>query len=447
MTDYLYNIKPEYILIIGASLIVIISFIFNFIAKKTHVPSVLLLMLLGVLMQFAFPDLQDNPLVSKMLIIVGKVGVILIVLEAALDLKLEKEKIGLILRSFGMAIFGLIATSVLTAFLLQELLQIDFYRALVYGVPMSILSSAIIIPSVKTLPLGQKEFLIYESTFSDILGIIFFQFLIEPNSFENPTDVILGVGANIGITLLVAIIFSYLVVWGFSRLKSSVKLFLVISVLTLAYGIGSVFHLSSLIIILLFGLILGNVDVFFRGRIKDLVDSSEIKPLFNEFHIITLESAFFLRTFFFVMFGLTITISTLVNTEVAFQSLMVLLILFIVRFILLKLIVWERTIIPKLWIAPRGLITILLFYSIPAAYAVPEFNQGILLYTILISSVIMTFALIRARGRSIKDVLIKEHNLSYLEDELNEDIDQKAQEYHTREVHGEVKKDKEDSVD
>ena len=438
MTEFINSIKPEYILIIGGSLIVIISFIFNFIAKKTHIPSVLLLMILGVIMQFAFPELKANPLISKSLIIVGKIGVILIVLEAALDLQLKKEKIGLILRSLGMALFGLIATSLLTAYLIQELLHVDFYRALIYSVPLAILSSAIIIPSVKTLPTVQKEFLIYESTFSDIFGIIFFQFLIEPNNFQNTAEVILSVSTNIGVTLIVAIVFSYLMVWGFSRIKSSVKLFLIISVLTLAYGIGSVFHLSSLIIVLFFGLVLGNVNVFFKGPIKNLVDAKKLKPVFHEFHIITLESAFFLRTFFFVVFGLTITLSSLVDSSVAFESLIIVAILFSVRFILLKLLVWNRPIIPKLWIAPRGLITVLLFYSIPAAYSVPEFNQGILLYTILISSVIMTFALIRANGRKISDVFIKEHNLNYLEDSLNEQISDEIIEFHKSEIQEEI---------
>lgn len=434
MKDFLSAIKPEYILIIGGSLIVIISFIFNFIAKKTHVPSVLLLMLLGVGMQFAFPDLKANPLISKTLIIVGKIGVILIVLEAALDLKLQKDKITLILRSLLVALFGLIGTSCLIAYLLQELYLIDFYRGLVYAVPLAILSSAIIIPSVKTLPTRQKEFLIYESTLSDIFGIIFFQFLIEPNTFESASDVVLGVSANIGVTLLVAILFSYLVVWGFSKLKSSVKLFLIISVLTLAYGIGSVFHLSSLIIILFFGLILGNVKVFFRGYIKNFVDSEKLKPVFHEFHIITLESAFFLRTFFFVMFGLTITLGALVDLSVAIESLLIILVIYLVRLILLKLILWNRSINPKLWIAPRGLITVLLFYSIPTAYAVPEFNQGIILYTILVSSVIMTFALIRANGRKIRDVIINDLNLNYLEDGIEREMLEEEIKYHESEL-------------
>ena len=92
------HLKPEYIAIMGASLIIIISFIFNFISKKTSIPSVLLLLILGVVIQLIFPSLKEDPLISQLLIVVGKVGLILIVLEAALDLKIQKDKIGLIVK-------------------------------------------------------------------------------------------------------------------------------------------------------------------------------------------------------------------------------------------------------------------------------------------------------------------------------------------------------------
>ena len=120
-------IKPEYLLIIGGSLIIIISFVFNFISKKTNIPSVLMLMVLGVAIQYLVPDIKDNPLIQKSLIIVGKVGLILIVLEAALDLKLSKDKIGLIIRSFLVALLALGFSSVLIAFCIQGLLFMDFY--------------------------------------------------------------------------------------------------------------------------------------------------------------------------------------------------------------------------------------------------------------------------------------------------------------------------------
>lgn len=423
------HLKPEYITIMGASLIIIISFIFNFISKKTSIPSVLLLLILGVGIQLFFKDLKDDPLISQLLIVVGKVGLILIVLEAALDLKIQKDKIGLIVKSLTMALFALVGSALIIAFAIEYFMDTTFYKALVYAVPLSIMSSAIIIPSVGSLEESKKEFMIYESTFSDILGIIFFQFLTSSEKHEGPADVALNVGVDLLMTIGIAIVLSYMLVWMFQKLTSSVKLFLIIAVLMLVYAVGSVLGISSLIIILFFGLILNNTKIFFRGPLKNVIDEEKIKPVFHEFHIITLESAFVLRTFFFVMFGVSISLMSLVDWHVAFYSMVIVGVLYAVRFILLKIILFGKSISPELYIAPRGLITVLLFYTIPnglneAGDYIPEndmtisnFDPGILLYTILITSVIMTISLIVARGQKVKDVLIDNLNINYIEDD------------------------------
>ncbi len=416
-------IKPEYLIIIGASLVIILSFIFNFISIKTNIPSVLLLMALGIAIQYIYPELKNNPVISKALVVVGKVGLILIVLEAALDLKLKKDKIGLIVKSFLMALFGLAGSSILIALAIQIFLGSSFYDSLIYAVPLSIMSSAIIIPSVTNLNEDKKEFMIYESTFSDIFGIILFQFLTSSEVFYSTSDVIFSVTSNILITILVAVVFSYFAVWGIQKLTSHVKLFLIIAVLMLIYAIGSAFHLSSLIIILFFGLILNNTDIFFSGFLKNSISKARIKPIFKEFYIITLESAFILRTFFFVTFGLTISLISLVNYEVAIQSLAIVGILYFIRFIFLKILLWDKSIVPQLFIAPRGLITVLLFYTIPTKYAIVNFNQGILLYTILITSAVMTIALVIGKGKNISKLLS-----DY--DELHDTIEKSLEEGH-----------------
>ena len=211
------------------------------------------------------------------------------------------------------------------------------------------------------------------------------------------------------------------------------------------YGIGSVYHLSSLIIILFFGIILNNVELFFRGPLKKLMDKDKLKPVFHEFHIITLESAFFLRTFFFVMFGITISLISLVDLQVAIQSIVFVAILYVVRFLTLKVILWNKEIVPQLWIAPRGLITVLLFYTIPNGFengvydplrdlTIGNFDSGVLLYTILITSLVMTFALIKAKGKKISDVMIKDLNFNFIEDGMEEEMEDEIREYHESEL-------------
>lgn len=66
--------------------------------------------------------------------------------------------------------------------------------------------------------------------------------------------------------MVIAIVASYALVFIFQRIKSQAKQFLLISVLLLLYAIGKRMHLPSLIIILVFGLVIANVKLFFPGK-------------------------------------------------------------------------------------------------------------------------------------------------------------------------------------
>ena len=76
----------HYIIIFSS--IIIISYFFNSYSKKSGVPSVLMLIVLGMVFGF-YMEFQDR--FSFILEVLGTVGLILIVLEGALGLKLLKE--------------------------------------------------------------------------------------------------------------------------------------------------------------------------------------------------------------------------------------------------------------------------------------------------------------------------------------------------------------------
>ena len=51
------------------------------------------------------------------------------------------------------------------------------------------------------------------------------------------------------------------------------------------------------------------------------------------------------------------------------------------------------------YLAPRGLITILLFYAIPENMVISQFDNGILLYIILATSSIMAWGMVRHKDK------------------------------------------------
>lgn len=75
---------------------------------------------------------------------------------------------------------------------------------------------------------------------------------------------------------------------------------------------------------------------------------------------------------------------------------------------------------PQLFIAPRGLITVLLFYAIPAEAQVAGFEMGILLYIIISTSLVMTWGMIKNKEGKVQESEI------LLKDEITLEIEKDA---------------------
>ncbi|MFA9389824.1 MAG: cation:proton antiporter [Prolixibacteraceae bacterium] len=386
-----------YFLIIALSIIIVFSFLFNLLAKRTNFPSVLLLIALGigvkVVMSYLEVELDFFPILEAL----GVIGLIMIVLEAALDLELKKEKRALIIKSMIVAFLGLIISSLLISWIIQAVLpNVDFLNSLIYAIPMSIMSSAIIIPSVINLNEENREFMVYESTFSDIFGIMFFYYVLGNVNAHGFSEIAVNVSMNLLTTIGISLLLGYIMVWALQSLKTRTKFFLILAILILLYAIGKLIHISSLLIILIFGLILNNRKVFFRGKLSSLISRSGTVRLLDDFKLFTAETSFLVRTFFFVFFGMSLSLDTFAGSQVWVISFLILAALFGIRIVLFKAVL-RKNIFPRVWLAPRGLITILLFYAIPEEFHLEEFKGGVLFIIIIVTAVIMAISLMMAK--------------------------------------------------
>ena len=383
------------IVIVSLSICIVLSYFFNEIAKRTNIPSVLMLIVAGIILGQVlkfFPEYNVDFFPS--LKILGTIGLIMIVLEGALDLELTKEKSGLIGKATLLAVLGIIGSILFIAPIFHFLLNMDIGLSLLYATPLAVISSAIVLPSVVSLNEYDKELLIYESCISDIIGIMVFNLILSIMQTQEVRGSISDFGIEFLITVAVSFVIGIGLVLLFKFLNAKVKLFFFISILILIYALGKMIHLSPLVMILMFGLILKNHKLFFIGPLKNLMTRMEFKKMEKDFHIISRETAFVLRTFFFIVFGLTINLLSLINFEVIIISLMVFISIYLVRIVLLR--VSEKEGSPILaYVAPRGLITILLFYSIPKDLLSETFQPGVLLWVIILTSIYMTYGLIK----------------------------------------------------
>lgn len=383
---------------------VIISYIFNLIAKKFAIPSVLLLLGTGILVGQVFgQNLLPATFVNKTVEILGVVGLIMIILEASLDLELSRDKSKMIAQAFFAALLILLASSFSIALIIQQATGETFRNCLVYATPMSIISSAIVIPSVENLLPHKREFIIYEASFSDIFGILFFNYLIADEGISIESGILYGF--NIVWSLLLSVVVALGLIYLLSRITLHLKYFLLFAVLLVLYAAGKLLHLPSLLIILFFGLFINNRKIIRPKIIVEGVPQHMFDEVENNLKSITAETAFLIRTFFFILFGYSMNIGIFSQEEVWMTGSMVVLALLVIRFIFLRFIQSQKNTMPELLLMPRGLITILLFYGIPQQFKLNTFNNGILFFVILITSVLMMLGIITAEKKGSSNSL------------------------------------------
>jgi NhaP-type Na+/H+ or K+/H+ antiporter len=381
-----------YVVLIYLSLIVVLSYLFNIIVKKFKIPSVLLLLGTGMIFRYISSHYDMSiPNTKSFLSFLGIVGLILIVLEGALDLKLTRDKAGVIKKSLSAAALILVFSSLLLALLIQWLTDAPFQHCLANAVPLAVISSSITIPSVENLELKKREFLIYESTFSDILGIMLFNYIVLNDTISLGS--VFKFGTDFVLVLAISVVSCLVLLFLLGKLQYHVKFFLILAVLMLAYALGKLFHLSTLLLVLVFGLVINNSKLFIRGPLAKYIQTGNLKKDLRELKLVTAESAFLIRTFFFILFGFSIDLDSLTEVSVLFTGFIIVDAILLVRYLHLKYVA-RQSLIPELFIAPRGLITILLFYSIPEKFIIPTFSEGILLVVVVLTGLLMMFGLL-----------------------------------------------------
>lgn len=386
-----------YTLIIAGSVAIVLSYVYSELAKRTNIPSVLMLILTGIVVGRVYPI--DQASLFQPLEVLGIIGLIMIVLEGALDLELSHEKLPLIKRSLVVATLGIVGCMAIIGFSLYYVFEMTVGQSLLYATPLAVISSAVVIPSVENLRGENKEFLIYESCISDILGIMFFYFVIGLAESSNKANAVADFTINLIATVVISLIAGFGLVILFKYIRTNVKIFLFIAILILLYAIQKLLHLSPLILILFFGLILKNHELIFRGRLANLATRMELKLMERNFHIITRETAFVLRTFFFIVFGLSMMLESMLDMQALALSVVLTASIYFVRRLLLKSFTNNKSLNILTIMAPRGLITVLLFYSIPQELQTDKFPESVILFIILFTSVVMSVGLIHG-GKS-----------------------------------------------
>ena len=377
-------------IIISICVLLLIAYIFDVSSPKTRIPSVILLLLVGWAVRQGANFLGLHiPDLSPILPVIGTVGLILVVLEGSLEVELNRSKLGLITRSTVVALLPIILLSMLLALAFEHFDGISFRTGLLNAIPLCVISSTIAISSSQNLPTKDSEFVTYESSLSDIFGVIFFNFVVRNEVIDLSSFT--EFGAQIVIILVVTVAATLGLSFLLSKIKHHVKFLPIILLIILIYTIAKMYHLPALIFIFVLGLFIGNLDKFERFRFMKRLRPEILVKEVSRLQELTKEITFSIRSLFVLLFGYLIETSELLNTNTLVWAIAISGGIFLVRFIFLKLS--GQNVFPLLFIAPRGLITILLFISIPVGQTTNLVNNSLIIQVIIITALIMMIGL------------------------------------------------------
>lgn len=270
--------------------------------------------------------------------------------------------------------------------------------ALLNAIPLAVISSAIAIPSVRNLSPVNREFITYESSLSDIFGVLLFNFV---NMNDGVTSqALLNFSGELGLMLFISLITTLVLSLLLNSISHHIKFFPIILLIVLIYAIAKQFHLPALVFILLFGLFLANSEklktIHWLARFKPEKLETEV----NKLKELLGEATFLVRSLFFLLFGFLIQTNEVLNVNTLPWAAGIVFGILFLRFLQLNLSGLNTS--PMLFIAPRGLITILLFLSINESKRISLVNASLIIQVILLSAFVMMIGLMFSKRETSK---------------------------------------------
>lgn len=298
------------ITILAIGMLVFFAHFLSLQFRKTHIPDVLVLMLVGIVIGplLGIVTAEDFGKVGSL---IATIALVVILFEGGTSLNLNV--LGRSLGTTGLlAIACFVLTAAIAALVGYYVLHLSLLASVLLGVTLGNTSSAVVIPMVASLDLSQKPatVLVLESALSDVLSIVgvFALLQIHAQGEVDPGKLVGSVLAS----LIFAAVIGVLGGIGWLLVLDKVRGFPNTITSTLAYafivyGLAGMLGFSGAIAALALGVTLTNFEKFGLYRISNI--DRNIQPL-NEIELAFYgEAVFLLKTYFFVYLGISIHFS------------------------------------------------------------------------------------------------------------------------------------------
>ena len=295
------------ITILAIGLMVFIAHFLSLQFRKTNIPDVLVLMLLGILFGplLGIVTPQDFGKVGSL---IATIALVVILFEGGTSLNLGV--LGKSLKTTGvLSLWCFLLTALIVAVFGFYLLDLSLLPATLLGVTLGGTSSAVVIPMVSALCLSEKPttVLVLESSLTDVLCIVgvFALLQIHTQGSVEPGRL----AGSVLAALIFAAIFGVLGGIGWLLVLGKVRDFpntisSTLAYVFIVYGVTEQLGFSGAIAALAMGITFTNFEKFGLHRLRNI--DRDIVPLNEIDFVFYREAVFLLKTYFFVYLGISI---------------------------------------------------------------------------------------------------------------------------------------------
>jgi len=387
---------PHVIVFLG--LLIFFSHVFNALFDKTKIPNVLLLLVIGIIIG------PSTGIISKEYFgqfgsVFTTITLIVILFESGVNLRFAeiKKSIG---SAFFITIINFIITLIITTIILKLFTDLNHLSCLFVGAIIGGTSSAVVIPMVKQLKIGNRSstILFLESALSDVLCLIVGLALLDGMKMGalNIPEILNKMWKAFLFAAILGLVFGF--AWSFllnvmRNIKNS--MFTSFAFVFILYGIVEMLNFNGGIAVLAFGILVGNSESISESKYYKKIlriDTADLNLNEKDFFS---EIVFIVQTYFFVYVGISIQFG---NIWIYLIGLLIVVLIIISRQLSIRLLSKKETNVKDVVfmsiMTPKGLIpavlaSIPLMLGLTDGGVIQDLGYSIVFLSILVCSVLV----------------------------------------------------------
>ena len=296
------------IVVLAVGALIFLAHLFSALFDKTRIPDVLPLVFLGVLLGPVLGWIKPEDF-GKVGGVFTNIALVIILFESGLGLDLSSLRQSM-MRGIWLTVVNFTLSMAVLAVMAHFLFGYSFPSALLLGAILGGTSSAVVIPMIQKINLGDspRTALLLESTFSDVLCIVGTLGLLQAiqSTSVQPGVMVGQILASFLLSALIGAAGGFLWSMLLNRVRQLENSTLTTPAFVfIIFGLTELLGYSGGIASLSFGIALGNINHFDFPVLRKMKSFKPIQLNPTERTLLS-ELVFLLKTFFFIYIGLNI---------------------------------------------------------------------------------------------------------------------------------------------